>query len=441
MANIIIIRQQGRLCHIESKIDDKLNNYLNKSLSYTKPGARFLANPFWAKVFLYSIKRQVFPIGLLDKVKTIMEEWKKQNGEDYTIILNPKLQQIPISLDGLRDYQVDAFNAIWKNCGGLLCAATGSGKSLCGKKILEASGNVKKLVLVPSKDLKFQWDEDLKTMKNVRISTYQKIVRELKTEEGKKELNSYDVILGDEIHLCAAKTFYKVLMNCSNAKMVVGMTATATGRSDGEDMKIIAAVGDIVYTIPIQELTAKGYLVPAKVNIINIEKYQVGPMDEYRDIYTNGIVKNKERNEKAVDIAIQESKKGVVLVYIDIIEHGETLLKMFKDKKQKGVIFVHGNVKERKKILQDVVRGKYSIVIGSKIYGTGINVPKFTALVLVGGGRGTIKIIQLSGRMLRLNEGKDIVNIYDFKDDCKNLKTHYQKRIKIYKDLGFDVEE
>ena len=385
---MIIVKQEGRLCHIESKIDDKLNNYLHKSLSYTKPGARFMINPLWAKVFLYSLKRQVFPIGLLNKVKVILEEWKKQKGEDYTIILNSKLQQVSVNLSGLRDYQIAAFNAIWKTGGGLLCAATGSGKSLCGKKILEASGKVKKLVLVPSKDLKFQWEEDLKNMKNVRISTYQKIVRELKTEEGKKELNSYDVILGDEIHLCAAKTFYKVLMNCSNAKMVVGMTATATGRSDGEDMKIIAAVGDIVYTIP-----------------------------------------------------IQESKKGVVLVYIDIIEHGETLLKMFKDKKQKGVIFVHGNVKERKKILQDVVRGKYSIVIGSKIYGTGINVPKFTALVLVGGGRGQIKTIQLVGRMLRLNEGKDIVHIYDFKDDCKNLRTHYQKRIKIYKDLGFDVEE
>jgi len=438
---MITIKQEGRLCHIESKIDDKLNNYLHKSLSYTKPGARFMINPLWAKVFLYSLKRQVFPIGLLNKVKVILEEWKKQKGEDYTIILNSKLQQVSVNLSGLRDYQIAAFNAIWKTGGGLLCAATGSGKSLCGKKILEASGKVKKLVLVPSKDLKFQWEEDLKNMKNVRISTYQKIVRELKTEEGKKELNSYDVILGDEIHLCAAKTFYKVLMNCSNAKMVVGMTATATGRSDGEDMKIIAAVGDIVYTIPIQELTAKGYLVPAKVNIIDIKKYQVNPMDEYRDIYINGVVKNKERNEKAVDIAIQESKMGVVLVYVDIIEHGETLLKMFKDKQQKGVIFVHGSVKERKKILQDVKDGKYKIVIGSKIYGTGINVPKFTALVLVGGGRGTIKIIQLSGRMLRLNEGKDMVNIYDFKDDCKNLKTHYQKRIKIYKDLGFDVEE
>ncbi len=436
---MITLRQVGRFIHIESKIDDKLSNYLNKALSYTKPGAIFMRNPLFAKVYLYSVKKQAFPLGLLKKVKPILEEWKKQRGEDYNIILNPKLQQVPVNLNGLRDYQIEAFNAIWKNGGGLLCAPTGCGKSLCGNKIIEASGNVKKLILVPSKDLKFQWENDVKNITNLRIATYQKIVHELKTEDGKKELNTYDIILADEIHMIAAKTFYKVLMSCSNAKMVFGMTATATGRSDGEDLKIIAAVGDIIYTIPIQELTVKGYLVPAKVNLIDIEKYKVSPMDEYRDIYTNGIVKNKERNEKAVDIATQESKKGVVLVYIDIIEHGETILKMFKDKKQKDVIFVHGNVKERKKILQEVVDGKYKIVIGSKIYGTGINVPKFTTLVLVGGGRGTIKIIQLVGRMLRTNEGKDIVNIYDFKDGCKNLKTHYQKRIKIYKDLGFEV--
>jgi superfamily II DNA or RNA helicase len=259
---------------------------------------------------------------------------------------------------------------------------------------------------------------------------------------GVKDNNNYIInkyFLVSNCHQVAAKTFYTVLQNCYNAKMVVGMTATATGRSDGEDMKIIAAVGDIVYSIPIQKLTEDGYLVPAKVNILNIKKYQVGLMDEYRDIYTNGIVLNEERNRKAVDIAIKESSKGVVLIYIDIIEHGNIIMKLLKERKQKNVIFVHGGIKKRKKILQDIVNGKYKIVIGSKIYGTGINVPKFTTLVLVGGGRGIIKITQLVGRMLRLNEGKNIVNIYDFNDLCKNLKTHYQKRIKIYENLGFKI--
>ena len=129
------------------------------------------------------------------------------------------------------------------------------------------------------------------------------------------------------------------------------------------------------------------------------------------------------------------------LILIEKIEHGEILLKTFnKIKHDKKVIFVNGSSKNRKEIFENINNGKYDIIIASKIYGEGVDIPRLNTLILAGGGKSSIATIQKIGRLLRLFPGKDKATIYDFNDDIKYLKKHFEARYEIYKDKDYDFE-
>ncbi len=427
---MINIEQKGRMCYITSQIDDKLNNCLNKKLSYVKKNAHFLPNPLFGIVHLYSTKRKCFPTGLWSKVKIVLDEWKRQTGEDYSIIKNSLNINIPTTFidKNLRDYQKDAVMAVINNKGGIVHLPTSAGKSRVAIEILSSqTGN--KLVLVPTRDLVTQWKKQVKGL-NIDVETYQMMYRHL------DRLEKYDWVSMDESHHVAAKTLYKVGMHCEKAIMF-GLSATPN-RDDGEDMKMNAVLGDIVYSIPIQDLVAKGYLTQAKVYLIDVPQIEITPFDEYRDIVKSCIVDNEERNKKIIEISKNECENGTVIIMVDMIEHGEKLLEMFKGIKKK-IVFVNGQSKDRDKIFKKAVDNKYHIIIATRVYGEGISINCLRTMILAGGGKGTTKIVQQVGRMLRQDDGKLHANIYDFKDNSKILKGHFNKRLKIYKENGFEV--
>jgi superfamily II DNA or RNA helicase len=431
---MITLRQIGRIIHIENQVDDKLTNVISKKLSYMKQNARFLSNPIFGLVNLYNRKKQIFPAGLWTKVKLILDSWKKQTGEDYTLIDNGKKLNINIpskfSDNELRDYQKEAVLAVLNNRGGIIHLPTSAGKSRVAIEILRHQDG-KKLVLVPTRDLVTQWKKQVKCL-GIDVETYQMMYRHL------ERLEQYDWVCGDEIHHIAAKTLYKVGMYCKNAIMF-GVSATIK-RDDGEDMKMNAVMGDVVYTIPIQELVAKGYLVQAKVYLVDVVPVDLTPFDEYHDIVKSNIVEHKSRNSKIIEIALKECEKGTTIIMIDLIEHGNKLLEMLKGCKKK-VVYVNGQSKDRDEIFKKAIADHYDIIIASRVYGEGVSISNLKTMILAGGGKGTTKIVQQVGRMLRQYKGKDKANIYDFKDGSKILKGHFNKRLKIYKDHGFEIEE
>jgi len=218
---------------------------------------------------------------------------------------------------------------------------------------------------------------------------------------------------------------------------MVGLTATRT-RDDGEDMKMFAVLGGIAYQISIGKLVREGFLLQARVNMIEVPKVEVSILDEYKDIVNKYIVNNGERNEKIYHIALKEAENGSTIIMVDYIEHGEVLLKMF-DKCGKKVVFVNGQSKDRDEIFENAIADHYDIIIATKVYGEGVNIPCLRSMILAGGGKGTTKIVQQVGRLLRKFEDKNKAVIYDFKDDCKSLKGHVNKRLQIYHNNEFEV--
>ena len=81
-----------------------------------------------------------------------------------------------------------------------------------------------------------------------------------------------------------------------------------------------------------------------------------------------------------------------------------------------------------------------SILIGTKILQTGINIEEITHFINARGMKSEIATLQALGRALRRHESKEKVYIYDFLDKEKYLKAHSLERKKHYEKEGHTVK-
>lgn len=442
---MIELTRVGRWMYFNEPINPKLEKVIDKTLSYEKPGKHFMQNPAWATVHLYNSRKRCFPFGLYSLVEPILSSWQEQYKETFVIYLVPNnLNPLNVQLGDLRPYQIEAFETFWKNKGGLISLPTSAGKTKLAERIIAAFPEDNILIIVPNLELVKQWEEEIyghKVLRNIRVATYQKLYREIKLD--KECLSNYRLVIFDECHHVSADTLYKIGLNCPNATML-GLTATEK-RPDGAEMKIQAVLGDIIYKVPIQELVKQGYITQGKVIILDAPKFKARPDEDYRAIYNRAIVSNEDRNDKIVDIALKEYSNGQVIIMCKQIQQAKTIFNKMVEKcipqigKLPHIVYVDGNSKDRGKIFEDILKGKYNIIVCTKVYGEGISIPNLRTMILASGGKSSTEVIQNTGRMLRLFEGKDRAIIYDFKDSGI-LGRHFRERLEIYEDNGFEVE-
>lgn len=428
---MITITQRGRWAYVNKDIDPKVEAALFNRMKYKRMGAEYMPNPAWAWVKLYNRKQKKFPIGLTHIAEPVLTQWKVKTGEDYQILSEAEITGFCFNNElDLRDYQMDAIKHLYVNNGGILCMPTGSGKT---RTMLGFFKNVKyknALIVVPSIELKNQWLQELEKYGiKARVETYQYLFLH------KLGLENHDIVVFDECHHVSARTIYSVAMSCSKA-ITIGLSATPY-RIDGHDMKIHAALGKIVYQVKLKTLQDKEYLCRAKVNLIDLQEFDPEPYDSYHEIYDTWIVNNNERNEKIIDIAETQPDKRTTLILIDKIAHGALLSKKLLERDIPH-LFVYGESKDRKQKLEEINQGKHNLIIASNIYGEGVDIPRLHTLIIAAGGKSSIKIVQQTGRLLRMFPGKEKAVIYDFIDSGKYLEEHYEERLKIYKE-NFEV--
>ena len=265
-----------------------------------------------------------------------------------------------------------------------------------------------------------------------------------------------------------------------------GLSATMSEelqKEDGHFLKIIAGIGPNDVKITPEELIDQGFLARPEFEWLYPKKFS-GDFDNWQEAYKKGIVQNQDRNgiiaERAQD-AVDNDKR--VLVDVTRIEHGERIMGILDSGLFRGemdpnntdldydfdpdscrdwpIPVVHdgdkvwgagidgtevnaleraaeahpnpiiwlsgedgGEIRERS---MDLFREGHIAGMVSTLLREGVDIPELDTVILAGGGKSAIQLIQTVGRSLR-PQGGETATIVDCKDMGPYIQNHAKER-------------
>jgi len=386
-----------------------------------------------------------FPTGLLSFVLEELHEAGYANVEvSQQPVLMPQVAITKDMLTGieLRDYQLEAVKALTIATRGVAKMATNSGKTEVMAAVIKHLG-CKSIVLVHRKELMYQTAERFTTrgIENVGMCGDGLWQPNIVTVAMIQTLSSKIDLLGDFIgnkvlfcdethHLSGAQSqevYYKL-----PGRYRFGVSGTPLKREELADMKLMAATGPIVCEITNEFMIDHGYSAKPRVDIKVIDGDTFWLAD-YQSAYTEMIVNNVKRNKYIAKYA--KRINGAVLILVARIEHGRILQELTDGKFLSG-----GDTIEDRRAALEVMKAGTGIFIASPIFDEGVDVPGVHAVILAGGGKSQVKLLQRIGRGLRHKEDNSDLKILDFIDDTnKHLLKHSNDRIETYVAEGFET--
>lgn len=378
----------------------------------------------------------------------------------------------------LREEQADATDSMLEYDNGVLSATTAFGKTVIGAKLISAK-KVNTLILVHTQQLLEQWKERLNQFltineelpadpvkkrgrKKVRciigqlgggkknlsgiidIAVMQSLV---KGDEVNEVVRDYGMVIVDECHHVPAFSFEQILKNVS-AKYVYGLTATPV-RQDGHHPIIFMHCGPVRYKVDAREQAEKRpfehFIIPRftpfRKPVSQDEKeWSIGEI--YSEISTSQI-----RNKLIIDDVISCVKEGRnPIILTERTAHVELITDQLSKVLPNVIVLIGGMpARERKATLERLsgIPPKENIVIVAtgRFVGEGFDEPRLDTLFLAMpvAWKGTVQ--QYAGRLHRLYQNKNEVQIYDYVDvHVGVLERMYQKRLKGYASIGYSAK-
>ena len=277
-------------------------------------------------------------------------------------------------------------------------------------------------------------------------------------------LDSVNVVIADECQSAKAKSYQDVFALMPNARMRVGMSGTIETNKHDFYYPIKAILEKPIYDVDNDFMIKKGY--SAKPHIKMVSFNEPADLEEqvqrliimnripksqqalyrYQQSYRIGIIENEKRNKLIAQLAIklsQKKEKMATLIMVNSIEHGENIEKYLKEAKV-SYAYVQGadDSETRNKVLDEVRSGKIKILLATKIFDAGIDVPNLKYFISSSSGKSYVQVLQRIGRMLRVTESKSDVYIFDIMDrESEYLFKQSKIREKYYRDQKFDISE
>lgn len=461
------------LGNINSKIigltDQKVIKELDHGLSYYIPGARYMKNKGNWDGRYRLLRKNSFPTGLLERTKLIL----KRNNVAVNVVDNrgtiPYGDPYSINTDKFipRDYQIESVDKSISAGRGVIKMSTGSGKTLT-IAMLVAELNVQTVVYVIGIELLYQMKKTIEAafgievgvvgdgkcdIKPVTICTIwsaaaafgekAKVFDNDTTKDNKKAtkenkeriremVREAKLVIIDECQYVSSASAQLVSKRSLSARHFFCYSATPW-RDDNSDLLIEAVGGPVIFDMPTSKLVDMGYLVPAEFHFLDMPTMQA-PGKSYQKIYDNYIVYNEKRNNKLVRATLKTVEKGrVPLALVVKVKHGEILGEMFSKYLRVAMLDGRNTTKTRLKTIEEMKEGKYDVLIASKIFDQGVDIPQLDTLIPAGSGKSSARALQRVGRVLRPYEGKEKALILESYDNVKYLNEHSEKRLAIYR--------
>lgn len=397
----------------------------------------------------------------------------------------------------LRAIQKEAMTAYMDECNSCLLAKfpkslislpTGKGKTILALKIASVL-RTPALVLVHKDDLVEGWKNDIELCfggavtpgiikakkrvigKYVTIATVQTLSR--MTEE---ELNSYTdkfgLVIQDECHHVGLNIFN--IIDKFNSYHKLGLSATPK-RSDGLDFVFDLYFGGVCYeykaskddedisNVEVRVLDSGFKYKPFVHQGEVFNYYDFNPKELPKNIVFQEDIPHSKRQPipfHTIDNQAVLSPKTRVMVCKKILEHyrkGQSCLVLFTQKEhinsyfrylrlyvpEEQIMLYYGDSKEKSSVLMEKAENKEVLITLATLAKSteGTNVKAWEVEFLVSSLNNEKNVEQATGRVRRRKEGKiDPVIVYDIRySQCYSLRSHYNTRYGVYKDLDYTV--
>lgn len=427
------IPKGSAMVHIE-KADPQLYFKIYELLTYKKDFGK------WEKPeSLYDPYTKTFPVGLLPRVREFLrEKGYRVRVKDEREIGGVKLNSTWNENYILRKYQQKAVKKAIKAKMGVFALPVGSGKTIVGLRIIHEV-DLSALIVVHTKELLYQWADKVEEVLGIKAGIVGDnkwdekevtvaMIQTLLSRGVEKLQKDYAIVLFDECHrTSAAEKFYELGISLPQVYRF-GLSATPWRRVRGEEIKIEAVVGPILYEVRAEDLIKEGFLAKPRFEVISYESSMPSFSERYKELYEDMIMNNEERNRAIAKKAAELARKGHrVLIDVKRIEHGNFLKEMLEKEGIKAE-FLSSQSPNRWEILEAFKSGEIPVLI-STLLKEGVDIPDISAIILAGGGKSDIMTIQTIGRALRPKKGMKAV-IVDVMDEDPLLYTHFIERQK-----------
>jgi superfamily II DNA or RNA helicase len=293
-------------------------------------------------------------------------------------------------------------------------------------------------------------DFNIGALKSICILAVHDTATSNKFKKATKQLSpEYTMIIGDEVHALGAPKMQRAFI--PQTTMRLGLSATLRRWFDEAGTEaLFSYFGQVCFEFPLEKAIGK-YLTPYEYYPILIQ-LSLSELEEYENLTQRiSVITRQSENDNTES---EETLKRLLIKRAQIIASAEqklpALLNLLRDKileakqededkeishvlvycapgSHKEVLravseqglrcheFVHTvPLSEREKILDQFAKGVIQVLIAIKCLDEGVDVPSTKTAYFLASTTNPREFVQRRGRVLRLAEGKDKAEIYDF---------------------------
>ena len=359
----------------------------------------------------------------------------------------------------LRPDQEGAAAQMLRHDDGILCAPTAFGKTAVAAWLI-AQRKVNTLVLVHRRQLLDQWQARLAMFLDLPPESIGSIgggkvrrtgivdvavIQSLRQKNAVQDyVAEYGQVIVDECHHLSAFTFEQV-MRAIKAKFVSGLTATPT-RKDGHHPIIQMQCGSIRFGMTTKAMTEASPFQHRVLPRLTTFQMQTGTVDAtIQDIY-RALAQNEARNELIVSdvrAALRDGRSPLLLT--GRTDHLLHLADLLGGTSEHLYVLKGGMGKKQRKAIDEAMNavpvGAPRLILATGSYiGEGFDDARLDTLFLAMPifWKGTLQ--QYVGRLHRLLDGKQVVQVYDYVDIAEPMLARmYERRRKGYASIGYEL--
>jgi superfamily II DNA or RNA helicase len=348
----------------------------------------------------------------------------------------------------LRDFQVEAVEALLSRDFGTLAAPTGSGKTVMALAMI-AKRRQPALIVVCTKELQKQWVDRIETFLGIpgekvgiigggKVRVGDKItvalVQSLYKCAGEVAPHVGHLVV-DECHRAPSRTFTEAVM-AFDCHYMTGLSATPW-RRDRLSRLIWWYLGDKVHEVDKEALVDAGHVLEAEViwRRTNFDS-TYDPSEEYSRMLSE-LTQDRARNALIADDVTREvgNGGGVCLVLSDRKTHCEVLADLLATRGIEAQVLT-GDLSngERVQVVEALNAGRVKVLVATgQLIGEGFDCNQLSTLFLATPIRFNGRLLQYLGRVLRPAPGKGKARVFDYVDGKVGVLEHAARvRARIY---------